>query len=95
MIIQGSGTLYPALLAAGLLDRLTTLTFPLVLGNGKRLFGDGTPARALKMIDHKVSPKGVVIATYEPAGAVETGSFPGPEPSAREKARQDRMKREG
>ena len=95
LIIQGSGTIYPALLAAGLLDRLTILTFPIVLGRGKRLFGDGTPARALQMVEHKVSPKGVVIATYEPDGAVATGTFPGPEPSAREQARQQRMKTEG
>ena len=95
LIIQGSSTIYPALLEAGLLDRLMTLTFPVVLGKGKRLFGTGTPARALKMVEHKVSPKGVVIAHYEPDGAVRTGTFPGPEPSDREKARQERMKCEG
>lgn len=97
LIIQGSSTIYPALLEAGLIDRLTTMTFPLILGGGKRLFGDGTPARTLKMVDHLVSSTGVVIATYEPAGAVETGSFQpeGYEPSAREVARQERMKTEG
>src|SRR5690606_11637308 len=45
MLIQGSSTLYPQLLATGLLDRLTVMTFPVVLGEGKKLFGDGTPAR--------------------------------------------------
>lgn len=94
LVIQGSSTLYPALLAAGLLDRLTTLTFPVVLGSGKRLFGAGTPPRTLTLVGHVVSPKGTIIAHYEPAGAVETGSFGTIAPSEREKARQDRMKRE-
>ncbi|MDQ2735218.1 MAG: dihydrofolate reductase family protein, partial [Pseudomonadota bacterium] len=75
LLIQGSSTLYPALLIAGLLDRLTTLTFPVVLGKGKRLFGTGTPAGAFRLVDHKVSPNGVVIASYEPAGVVPIGSF--------------------
>ena len=68
LLIQGSSTLYPALLAAGLLDQLTVMTFPVVLGSGKGLFGEGTPAEAMRMIDHKVTPSGAVIATYQPAG---------------------------
>ncbi len=88
LLIQGSGTLYPQLLAAGLLDRLTVMTFPVVLGQGKRLFGDGTPAEALKMVDHKVTSSGAIIATYEPGGTVEQG-WAGPQStSAREQARQ-------
>jgi len=93
MIIQGSSTIYPALLKAGLLDRLITMTFPVVLGEGKRAFGDDTPAGALKMVEHVVSPGGAVIATYEPNGAVETGSF-GEIDSPRERERQRRI-REG
>lgn len=42
LLIQGSSTLYPPLLAVGLLDELVLMTFPLVLGTGKRLFGHGT-----------------------------------------------------
>ena len=95
LIIQGSSTLYPTLLAAGLLDRLTILTYPLVLGSGKRVFGPNTPPRTLELVGHTVSPKGTIIAHYEPKGAVETGSFVAIEPSTREKARQERMKREG
>ena len=94
LLIQGSGTLYPQLLGAGLLDRLTTMTFPVVLGTGKRLFGEGTPGRTLRMTGHEASPGGVVVATYEAAGEVATGTFPGPEPSAAERERQARM-REG
>ncbi|MEA1072624.1 dihydrofolate reductase family protein [Sphingomonas sp. LY160] len=88
LLIQGSSTLYPQLLAAGLLDRLTVMTFPVVLGQGKRLFGDGTPTEALKMVDHKVTGSGTVIATYEPAGSVEQG-WAGPQStSEREQVRQ-------
>lgn len=93
LIIQGSSTLYPQLLATGLIDKLTLMTFPLTLGGGKRLFGDGTPATTLRMVDHKVTPKGTVIATYEPGGAIPaSGSFPEPSTSAREQQRQQRMK---
>jgi hypothetical protein len=68
------------------------MTFPVTLGRGKRLFGDGTPARILRMVDHKVTPRGTVIATYEPGGAIPTeGSFPEPSMSAREQERQRKM----
>jgi dihydrofolate reductase len=95
LLIQGSTTLYPALLARGLLDRLFLMTLPVVLGSGKRLFGAGTPPGAFRMVEHEVSPTGVTIATYEPAGPVPIGSFQLAEPSAAELARQERMKREG
>jgi dihydrofolate reductase len=94
LLIQGSGTLYPQLLGAGLLDRLTTMTFPVVLGRGKRLFGEETPSRTLRMTAHETSPDGVIVATYEPAGEIAVGTFPGPDPSAAEQDRQARM-REG
>ena len=88
LLIQGSSTLYPQLLAARLLDQLTVMTFPVVLGKGKRLFGEGTPAEALRMVDHQVTRSGAVIATYEPGGRIEHG-WAGPESSSeREEARQ-------
>lgn len=91
LIIQGSSTLYPALLAAGLLDRLQLMIFPIVLGQGKRAFGDGTSPTGLKLVEHQVTPSGVVIAAYEPAGAVETG-WAGPRiDSAAEQDRQRAM----
>ena len=95
LLIQGSSTLYPQLLAAGLVDKLFLMTFPVVLGQGKRLFGSGTPSGAWKMLDHQVSTTGVVIASYEPAGAVPIGTFQLDEPSEAEQRRQERMKREG
>lgn len=92
LVIQGSSTLYPALLAAGLLDEVTMMMVPLVLGHGKRLFGAGTPPRTLRMTGHKVSPGGNIVATYQPAGDVETGTYVTTPPSAREEERQARMK---
>ncbi len=94
LMIWGSSEVYPGLLSAGLLDRLTVLIYPLTLGKGKRLFGDGTPAGALKMVDHKVTSVGTIIATYEPAGPIPEGASVPPIDTAREQERQRRM-REG
>ena len=93
LIIQGSSTIYSGLLSAGLLDRLTLMTFPLTLGKGKRLFGSLTPTDMLKMVDHKVTSKGTAIATYEPGGSLPPYPPEGPKPStsAREGDRQRRM----
>ena len=91
LIIQGSSTLYPQLLEAGLIDELTLMISPVVLGEGKRLFGDGTPPRTMQMSGHKVSDGGNIIATYTPAGPVETGSFGEPTNNAAERERQAAM----
>ena len=93
LIIQGSGTLYPQLLAAGLIDRLVLMTFPLTLGSGKRLFGEGTPAKSMRMVEHQVTARGNIVATYEPRGEVRPGSFPTEAPSPAELERRERMKR--
>jgi dihydrofolate reductase len=91
LLIQGSSTIYPQLLATGLLDQLVLMTFPAVLGTGKRLFGTGTPAGALKLVDHKVTPSGAIIATYEPGGEIVHG-WAGPRvTSEQEDKRQRRM----
>src|SRR3954464_12199754 len=75
LLIQGSSTLYPSLISHGLIDRLILIRFPLVLGTGKRIFEGSERPGTLKLIDHFVSNKGVVFATYEPGGEVETGTF--------------------
>jgi len=95
LLIQGSSTLYPALFSAGLIDRLFVMTFPVALARGKRLFGPGAPPRAFRLIEHDVSTTGVRMDTYEPAGEVALGSFQLAEPSAAERKRRERMKREG
>lgn len=91
LLIQGSSTLYPALLRDGLLDQLTLMTFPVVLGHGKRLFGDETPAVKWRSVDQRITSNGTTIVTYEPAGTIEH-DWAGPQStSARETERQRRM----
>jgi dihydrofolate reductase len=94
LIIQGSSTLYPQLLGAGLIDRLTLMTFPLILGGSKRLFGEGTPPGTMRMVEHKVTAVGTVIAAYEPWGEVRTGSFATKEPSEAELERREKWAKE-
>ncbi|MCQ0989008.1 dihydrofolate reductase family protein [Jiella marina] len=74
LVVQGSSTLYPGLMEAGLIDRLYLITFPIILGTGKRAL-PGTAPAAFRMIDHRVSDNGVTIAVFEPSGEVGTGSF--------------------
>jgi len=94
LVIWGSGKLYPDLLERGLLDRLYLMTYPVLLGKGKRLFEQGVPPGAFKLIDSHVSTTGVVIASYEPAGPVQTGTFETQPPSEAELARREKMRRE-
>lgn len=84
LLIQGSSHLIQTLLPAGLIDEFNLLIFPLVLGKGKRLFGDGARPAAMKLMKSRTFPSGVIHATYEPDGAVKTGSFQFAEPSAEE-----------
>ena len=91
LIIQGSSTLYPQLLERGLIDRLVLMIAPVVLGAGKRLFGNGTPAGSFKLVEQRTTPGGFVMATYDVAGAVETATFASPDPSSAELDRRARM----
>jgi dihydrofolate reductase len=95
LLIQGSSDLIQTLLKNDLIDEINLLIFPVVLGSGKRLFGDGAKGAALKLERSKTSPSGVTLNTYTPAGAVKTGSFGLDKPSAAEVKRRERMKREG
>ena len=94
LLIQGSSTLYVPLLAAGLIDQLVLITFPIVLGKGKRIFDGSQKPGALKLIDNYVSSTGVVTAIYEPAGDVPTGTFETKEPSEAELKRREEWARE-
>jgi len=94
LLIQGSSTLYPPLLSAGLIDRLVLMTFPVLLGRGKRIFDRSVKPGALRLVDHFVSAKGVVLGSYEPAGDVPTGSFETKAPSEAELERRARWARE-
>jgi dihydrofolate reductase len=91
LLIQGSSTLYPPLLAGGLIDELVLMTHPVLLGSGKRLFGDGTPAYALRLLDHQVGEKGVIVTRWAPAGPVPAANHPNPSSSPAEAERQRRI----
>lgn len=78
LLTQGSAELVQQLLAADLVDELQLLIHPLLLGHGKRLFGDDAAPAAFSLQHSVVSPKGVVIARYVRAGDVRTGSFDTP-----------------
>ena len=73
--VHGSADLIQTLIALDLVDEFRLWIFPVVVGPGKRLFGDRTQAGALELVDSKTSSTGVVIATYRRAGEIETGSF--------------------
>ena len=84
LLVQGSGEFLQTLWSQGLVDEFSVLTFPVLLGRGKRLFGDRVAPTALKLIKPKTFPTGVVVSNYAPDGAVKTGSFQFAEPSAAE-----------
>jgi len=73
--VHGSGQLSQTLLRHDLIDELWLKIFPLVLGKGKRLFGDGAIPAAFRLTKSSVSPNGVIIANYIRTGEVKTGSF--------------------
>jgi dihydrofolate reductase len=66
--VHGSGTLIRWLLENDLVDEMTLLTVPVVLGQGTRLFPDRGPDLALDLVDFRADSKGVTIQVYRPAG---------------------------
>ena len=72
--IWGSGNLLQTLLRHGLVDRFRLMTYPLVLGSGRRLFTDGAVPATMRAVGVRVSELGIVIGTYEPAGPVRHGT---------------------
>jgi dihydrofolate reductase len=95
LLTQGSTVLLQTLLKNDLVDELQLVMFPLVLGKGKRLFGDGATPAALKVVESKVSTTGVVMTRYQRDGAIKTGSFVPDNPGPAELVRREKMKREG
>jgi len=73
--VHGSGNLIHTLLKNDLVDEIWLKTFPVVLGTGKKLFPDGAVPARFNVEKTGVSPSGVLIANYERAGEVKTGSF--------------------
>lgn len=73
--VQGSSQLIQTLLENRLADELFLWTFPVILGSGKRLFGNGAVPLGLELEDVKTSTTGVTMARYRAAGDVKIGSF--------------------
>jgi dihydrofolate reductase len=73
--VHGSGNLIQTLVRHNLVDEFRIWVFPVIIGSGKRLFAGGAVPAGLKLVDSTISTTGVVIATYEPAGELTTGSF--------------------
>ena len=68
VVVHGSATLVQALLDADLVDELRLMVFPVVLGRGKRVFGETSGKKPLQLADSKTVGDGVAILIYEPAG---------------------------
>jgi dihydrofolate reductase len=75
LLTQGSGDVVRQLLAAGLVDELRLMIFPIVLGRGKRLFDDTAQASAFTLASSANTPGGVLITRYVRSGEVRTGRF--------------------
>jgi dihydrofolate reductase len=92
LLLQGSTVLIQQLLANDLIDEVRLVIYPLVLGRGKRFFGEGTIPAAFKLADSKTSPNGVLLTRYERAGEVTTGSFGMEPPTAAELERRRKLR---
>jgi dihydrofolate reductase len=72
--VHGSGNLAQTLFKHDLVDEWHLMTFPITLGTGKRLFGEGTTPAAFTLTDSLITPNGVIFANYKRAGEVKTGT---------------------
>jgi dihydrofolate reductase len=72
--VWGSSKLIQLLLQNDLVDELRLITYPLTLGQGKKLFGEGTIPAAFTLTESFVTPSGLIIGTYKRAGEVKTGT---------------------
>jgi dihydrofolate reductase len=73
--VHGSSLLLQTLFKQDLVDELWLKIFPVTLGTGKRLFGEGTIPAAFKLKQSESTPSGVIVVSYERSGDVKTGSF--------------------
>jgi dihydrofolate reductase len=73
--VHGSGAFAQTLIAHDLIDEYRLLFFPVVVGSGKKLFNDREKAAALRLVSATTTSTGVIIATYEPAGPAQYGSY--------------------
>lgn len=96
LVVFGSSGLIQTLLANDLIDRFYVWTYPVTVGQGKRLFDGGSRPGSWKLVSSKVSGTGIIVAEYEPAGELVTGTVgPDTPPSAAEVERRRRWAEEG
>jgi dihydrofolate reductase len=69
--VQGSGALIRWLMEHDLVDEIVVFTYPVVVGQGTRLFPDNGPDRALELVDSQTTPGGLIIQVYRLAGRPE------------------------
>lgn len=72
VVLSGSSTLTSTLLEHGLADEVLLVVYPVLLGTGKRLFAEGTPARALDLVSTNAMPSGIILSSYKVAGPLTT-----------------------
>ncbi len=89
--VIGSGDLVQTLHRAALIDVHHVWTYPVVLGHGKRLFGEGARPAAMRLESARVSETGVIMSTYVPAGEVRPGSFADETPNEAELERRRKL----
>ena len=75
LILSGSSTLTSTLLEHGLADEVLLIVYPVLLGTGKRLFAQATPARAFELDKTNALPSGIIFSSYKAAGSLHTGSL--------------------
>lgn len=68
LVLWGSSTLTSVLLAGGLVEEVLLIVYPVLLGTGKRIFAEGTPARSFELISSKAMPSGIVFSAYRVGG---------------------------
>jgi dihydrofolate reductase len=73
LVLSGSSTLTSTLLEHGLADEVLLIVSPVLLGTGKRLFKEGTPARSFELTSTNAFPSGVILNAYKAAGPLKTG----------------------
>ncbi len=73
LVLSGSSTLTSTLLQHGLVDEVVLAVNPVLLGTGKRLFAEGTPARSFELVSTQAFPSGIIGSTYKVAGPLKAG----------------------
>ena len=73
--VQGSGALLRWLLERDLVDELTLVVYPVVVGDGLRLFPEHGPTHTMELVESRPTPSGITIQTYRPAGRLTFGTL--------------------